>query len=267
MEMTKDVCRMIESCSCRFIENLYKHPHTHGDYELIFCLSGEAVAFIDTEKYVLTSGKGIFVFPNQLHYYDTQLKGEFGVVVFKPDIIPTLKDRLSRCVLTSPIFDFFDDKALVSVINSMRCDYDYLEDVNLLKFTGYTNFIVSYVYKKLEFTRVSHKEAELFEEIVDYCNQHYKEGFVLADLSKKLLVNPNHISKVFSLNMKMGIPQYVESLRFSDACRLLETTDYSIAEVSEEAGFGSIRSMNRAFENSLKTTPREYKRKMKDRRN
>ena len=263
MEMTKGAFRMIEPSSCRFTRNLYKYPHIHGDYELIFCLSGKAVAFIDKEEYVLTSGKGIFVFPNQLHFYNTLETGQFGVLVFKPDIVPTFKDKLSRRIPLNPVFDFFDDSELLAIINSMRCDYDYLADTNFLRLTGYTNFIMDYVYKKIKFTRVSHAEAELFEQIVEYCNQHYKKGIVLADLSKALLVNSNRISKVFGLNMKMGIPQYVESLRFSDACHLLENTDYSIARVSEEAGFGSIRSMNRAFESFLKTTPREYKKIMK----
>jgi transcriptional regulator GlxA family with amidase domain len=66
--------------------------------------------------------------------------------------------------------------------------------------------------------------------------------------------------------MKMGIPQYVESLRFSDACHLLEMTDYTVAKISEESGFGSIRSMNRAFESFLGITPKDYKKKMTDRK-
>jgi AraC-like DNA-binding protein len=257
---------MVEPSSCRFTENLYKYPHIHGDYELIFCVSGQAKAFVEKEQYVLTSGKGIFVFPNQLHFYETVEKGKFGVIVFKPEILPTFKKKLSRRVAASPYFDFSSDKEILSLIENMRTSYDYQSDKYLLKLTGYINFIIYYVYYKMDFLSIPHKDAALFEDIIEYCNKHYKDSVSVTALAKELATNSNRISRVFNTNMKMGIPQYVESLRFSDACHLLEMTDYTVAKISEESGFGSIRSMNRAFESFLGINPKDYKKKMTDRK-
>ncbi len=264
--MSLNGIQMIEPSSCRFTKVLYKYPHIHGDYELIFCVSGEANAFLDKEKYHLTAGKGIFVFPNQLHLYETLAEGEFCVVVFKPDNIPTFKKRLSRRVTNNPTFDFYDAPPILKLIENMRSNYDYQKDKYQLMLTGYINFLVYFVYSKMEFSSISHKDAALLEQVVEYCNQNYKAGVSVKEAAKVFLTNSNHISKVFNANMKMGIPQYVESLRLAEACHLLENTDYTVAKVSEEAGFGSIRSMNRAFESFLSITPRDYKRKMTDRK-
>jgi transcriptional regulator GlxA family with amidase domain len=59
--------------------------------------------------------------------------------------------------------------------------------------------------------------------------------------------------------MNMGIPQYVEFLRLSVACDLLKSTSKSVLEISEESGFGSVRSLNRAFSENLFTTPKDFR--------
>ena len=262
MERIFNCKKMIEPNSCRFTKTLYQYPHIHDDYEIIFCISGTATAFIDKEQYELTAGEGIFIFPNQLHFYQYSSGGEYGVVVFKPDIVPTFKRQLRDCVVSNPLFRFIDDKELFAVISKMRDEYDYAGDEYLLQLTGYINFLVCLIYPKIDVLFISHKDAKLFEQVIDYCNQNFKEGISVTELAKLLLTNANRISRVFNINMKMSIPQYIESLRFTEACNLLENTNFAVAKVSEEAGFGSIRSMNRAFIRFLNITPKEYKTKI-----
>ena len=52
-------------------------------------------------------------------------------------------------------------------------------------------------------------------------------------------------------------------LRVSAACELLLETRGRIADISEEVGFGSIRSFNRAFLKIMGRTPKEYRENVK----
>ncbi|MEE0945998.1 MAG: helix-turn-helix transcriptional regulator [Acutalibacteraceae bacterium] len=264
MKIPDNVHRFIEPSSWWFCKEVYPTVHVHGEYELIFCLSGEAYAYIDEKEYHLTDGKGVFVFPYQVHSYETVVKGEFCVVIFKPEMIPTFKEKLSRRIPEKHSFEFNGNDDISKVLYASKSQYDVEKDKYRLLLAGYINFMVDCVYKKMEFAHIDYKDAQLYEQILEYCNERYTETVFVSEIAKVLLTNPNRISRVFNNNMKMGIPRYIEALRFSKACQLIETSDYSIAKISEEAGFGSIRSLNRAFENFLKITPKQYKKRIEN---
>ena len=48
-------------------------------------------------------------------------------------------------------------------------------------------------------------------------------------------------------------------LRVNKACRLLDETDKNIVTISEEVGFGSLRTLNRSFLEIIGTTPVKYR--------
>jgi AraC-like DNA-binding protein len=57
----------------------------------------------------------------------------------------------------------------------------------------------------------------------------------------------------------MGFNDYVNSIRISNACRLLIESTSPISEISEEVGFNTVRTFNRAFVKHVGTSPREYR--------
>lgn len=259
LDFFDDYIKKIEPNSCCFTEDLYEVPHIHSDFELIFCIKGEAEAFINNDKYILHEGNGVFVFPNQMHLYKTVKNGEFCVVVFKPEVIPLLSNKLLSCTIKKHLFNYDNCETIVKLINDIRDNYDVGIDNSALQLTGYINFLLFYIYPKLELQTLSYGEVELLEQIKEYCHANFKEDISVSNLSKQLLTNANRVSNIFNKNMKMGIPQYVEFLRLSEAYHLLETTNYAISKISGEVGFGSIRSMNRAFMRFFNMTPSEIK--------
>ena len=52
-------------------------------------------------------------------------------------------------------------------------------------------------------------------------------------------------------------------LRIDKACDLLEETDKKTADISEDVGFGSIRTFNRAFLQISGITPLKYRNRYK----
>jgi AraC-like DNA-binding protein len=57
----------------------------------------------------------------------------------------------------------------------------------------------------------------------------------------------------------MGFNDYINSIRISNACRLLTESNAPISEISEEVGFNTVRTFNRAFVKHIGSSPREYR--------
>jgi AraC family transcriptional regulator of adaptative response / DNA-3-methyladenine glycosylase II len=52
-------------------------------------------------------------------------------------------------------------------------------------------------------------------------------------------------------------------MRLEEATRLLEESNLSVTQIANLAGFGSIRSLNRAFRQANGLSPTEYRKRRK----
>ena len=73
-----------------------------------------------------------------------------------------------------------------------------------------------------------------------------------------------HISHLFNNKLGISFNTYINTLRINTACDLLEETDKKTTDISEEIGFGSIRSFNRAFLQIMDMSPLQYRKLVKN---
>ena len=73
-------------------------------------------------------------------------------------------------------------------------------------------------------------------------------------------MNRFHISHLFNDNLGLSMSDYINSLRVSEAKRLLESSDMLITEIAQAVGFGTARTFNRVFLQQTGITPRDYRR-------
>lgn len=75
------------------------HIHkVHKEVELIYVRKGRAVAYADTNSYLLNQGEMFLVFPNQVHYYETKESGDFAILIFS----------------SNTVYGFFECKAVIN---------------------------------------------------------------------------------------------------------------------------------------------------------
>ena len=80
-------------------------------------------------------------------------------------------------------------------------------------------------------------------------------SLTLGEVAEQVHLSKYYISRLFNQKLKLSFSDYLNMLRVRRATRLLENTDKKIADISEDVGFGSIRSFNRAFLGIMKMTP------------
>jgi YesN/AraC family two-component response regulator len=100
--------------------------------------------------------------------------------------------------------------------------------------------------------------------IMNYCNENYHKPLSLTVLAKDLHLNKYCISHIMSNKLNIGFNDYINSLRVSNACKLLVKSDDTVTEISEAVGFNTLRTFNRAFSKQMNCTPSEYRRKKKN---
>ena len=102
-------------------------------------------------------------------------------------------------------------------------------------------------------------DSDALRAIVSYCTQNFSENLSLSMLEEKLHLNKYYISHLFSGKLGLRFNDYINSLRISEACKLLANSDLSITDISERVGFNTLRTFNRAFIKQMHCSPSAYR--------
>lgn len=84
----------------------------------------------------------------------------------------------------------------------------------------------------------------------------------LLDLAKAIGTNRTYLSKWFS-DHDITFYKYINNLRIEYAEQLLRTTDYSISQIQEKAGFSNKTTFFKYFAEHYNCSPTEYKKSVK----
>ena len=249
-----------DTISCTFCNELEENPHLHPEVEFIFCIEGKAGVLDMGNRYEISKGQAVFISPNQLHYYkNIQDNSKFGIFCFSPEIVYSYRKKFVSSNSQNPIFNFERYPVIKTLICELIDNYEQGDRASSALLTGFLNVLMYWIHDDLQFVEIEKGEAGLVNKILNYCLVNYRDRISVQTIAEELNTNSNNISHIFNENMQIGIPQYVNFLRVSEACRLLETTDYSISKISEDVGFGSFRNLNRLFMSILGTTPSDYR--------
>ena len=258
MSGTKRRIRIFTTCN-----RLQCSAHLHRELELVLYRTGETVAAADSRRYNLKPGDLFLTFPNQIHSYETAMKEDYSIMILKPDLIPELSDVLELSVPESAVvaggaFDprinaLFD--AIVAICRQPEESVPYRTE----KLHGYLLALFAEILSGMKLIGVPQDDSGALRSIIFYCTRHYMGDLSLSVLSDKLGLNRYYISHLFSQKLGMRFNDYVNSLRISEACRMLLNSDDSVTDICFHVGFGTLRTFNRAFIKHTGRTPSDYR--------
>jgi len=80
----------------------------------------------------------------------------------------------------------------------------------------------------------------------------------------RLGTNKNLFIDAFQFCFGTSFTEYINMMRLKESVTLLEQSDLLMEEISEKAGFGSVRTFYRQFQNKYNISPRSYRKLAKD---
>jgi len=139
----------------------------------------------------------------------------------------------------------------------------------LLIFYAVTGFYSKKIFRKPVKTEKKEgntdvgSNAKISEEeqiLLDYLASHYADpDFTLGKMSGTLKFSEKTISGIIKKHSSMSFKEYLNSIRLSEAKRLLNIGDKNISEIAYEVGFSSPNHFNRTFRNLEGCTPTEFR--------
>ncbi len=231
-------------------------PHLHKELELIYVEEGSTLAYADQNVYNIKAGELYISFPNQIHYYKNEENGLFRVLIVTPDLFYGLKDTFYGSIPESNKITLTEADPIKKYIEDI---YSIEGKADLTKFVGHFNLLMAELLPRLRLIPAISTDHATLRTILEFCATHYTEDLSLDFVANSLHLSRCYISHLFSKKLSLGFNDYINMFRVREACHLLLNTDRKIADISEEVGFGSIRSFNRAFLKLIDLTPAQYR--------
>ena len=92
----------------------------------------------------------------------------------------------------------------------------------------------------------------------------YRNPSITRDyVTEQLGTNKNSFIDAFQYCFNMSFTDCINKLRLKDAITLLEKSDLPIEEISEKAGFGSLRTFQRQFQIHYNMSPKDYRKSLR----
>ena len=241
-------------------------PHLHRELELVYFVEGEAIGVADSARSTLRAGDVFLSFPNQVHSYIRMTGVEkYAIFILKADMIPEFADLFASGVPESPVIQGAGNDPQIKLLFELlieSCKSTEENDAyNAAQRRGYLLALFSALLPRMKISKLSLGDSNTLRSIVAFCAQNYAENLSLTLLQERLHLNKYYISHLFNDKLKIRFNDYINALRINEACRFLANTESSITEISEQVGFNTLRTFNRAFMKHVGSSPSDYRKR------
>ena len=242
-------------------------PKGRLDYQLLYIVSGKGHFYFHGEDRIVYAGRMVLIQPRQEQRYEYfgEDKPEVYWVHFTGSDVKNIL-RSYNIPMDDPIF-----------YSGASSTYSYLfkEMIHELQSckTGYEDLLTMYlrqIFLLVQRTRqeerptVSTYIQEEMEFARRYFNEHYNEPISIQEYAESRNMSVCYFQRNFKQIVKHTPMQYLLTIRVNNAASLLETTDYSMAEIAAIVGYEDPLYFSRLFRKIKGVSPRDYRNLVKD---
>jgi AraC-like DNA-binding protein len=258
--------------------------HRHTYFEFLYCISGTIGQKINGIEYTLEEGDALIIKAGTDHstvaksdmiwfgfHFDIEMKEVYEVIqkIIHP-VISAQAETQGKSIqawIEQILLEF--DTQLVRRPEEKN-DSDPVENLNnsLLLLTIHAHileFIVVLTRYFLEQSRMEQSTALHMSQFrIAYQTAALMEATVtqstkVSDLAKQLNVHRSHLSECFKKVYGMSPRSYWSQIRLREAKKLLQETDLTIEEISEQLHYSSTSHFCYNFRQMTQTTPQQFR--------
>ncbi|MES2949484.1 MAG: GlxA family transcriptional regulator [Pseudomonadota bacterium] len=98
-----------------------------------------------------------------------------------------------------------------------------------------------------------------FQDLLVWMMDHPRADLSLQALAERVSMSERNFSRVFKQETNMTPAKFVEALRVESAKAHIEQTQWRFERVAQQAGFGSVDSLQRSMQRHASVTPEQYR--------
>lgn len=249
----------------------YRNPHIHRALEICLVLEGSADVWVQDHAFHATEGSLLMFNSGEPHEISATSASGVSIAYiqianhFCRDYIRPLRNLELLVNDADPNFSTEQKNRLTAqIIRTIRSYFDgendrlqLLSDVCTL-----LRLLLKYAPHRYldEAAYLAHgKKLARIQRITEYMDTHCTEHISLEEIAKQEQITTTYLSHFIRDNLNMSFQQYLNTLRFEKALKLIQTTDMCLSDVSLASGFSDPKYMKRMFFERFGCNPGTYR--------
>ncbi len=110
--------------------------------------------------------------------------------------------------------------------------------------------------------RSQRQGAQPVEYVLDYIRRNYNRRIAANELAERVYFNQDYLARLFKENTGYSITGMVQKVRVENVCRLLSTTNLTIAQIARECGFEDMKFFYKVFKKHIGVLPSDYRKQI-----
>ena len=250
----------------------YRTAHFHPEWELVWIVSG-ALSVRCAQRQTLCPAGSLCVFsPNRIHEFR---RGGDEATILCVQISPRLFSASFPALAALAADDFLlsdhlSEQQCASLRVRMRPLMEaYLDAAPCYELTcvslcaAILSFLLrNYPVRTMSEDELAHtgKRNERLSRFLAYVEQNYMRRLTLEEFASAEGCSVSYMSRFLHANLNQSFQEYVNTVRYHAACRLIAAGSGRMIEICEAAGFSDYRYFSRCFKQRCGMTPEEYSR-------
>jgi len=233
--------------------------HAHDFLELSVVMSGQAVYYIEKERYPVEKGDVLLLNPGISHYKRFEEGNACGLlhIGFRNLLIDG--DNQDHFPITNPLIKLksYQDEFLSLVQKIVAEEKQKLSGYEIILRSLFNQLLIVLMRDLTRETYVDHGRQLSFESVVEkkqivntiitYMAENYMNEISLEKLSENMYLSSVYISKIFKEETGDSPINYLIKLRLSHAYTLLASKQYSVKSVSTKIGYKDAYYFSKQF--------------------
>ncbi len=235
----------------------YRHSHNllhwHPDCELLYVEKGSIDVFCERQTHRLTRGEALYIDGGRVHYMSAcEADTTLIVIIFDYEI---LKPYLGEVRLLHPrLRGNYDIPAVYRTVRDILlrkapfCGLDATAHIMLLMADIFRGEEVA---PRPAQDETDKRFMSLIEQVAEK-----PECFTFSDAASFMGMSAGYFSRYFHSATGLTFSGFLNYARVEHAIELMRTKEYTMTEIADRAGFGTVRNFNRVFHAVTGYSPR-----------
>lgn len=252
--------RLLYVTHSSYDQGWHSSQHSHDFIELFYVVRGEGAFIVNNKEYQVEKNDLVIINPKINHTEKSSNNNSMEYITLGFDGV-SFNQKNSD--LKESIIIYQEDR--LDIIFLIRFLLNELKREDAQVFYISQNILELIILKLNQYENIEAQIAKpqkinsTMYEVKKYIDLNYSHNISLDDLARVSHLNKYYLSHSFKEETGISPIQYLNETRIKNAKILLESTNYSISEISRFTGFSSQSFFSQRFKEFTRLSPSQYR--------
>lgn len=234
-------------------------PHYHPQIEIMYFYEAENVEFYCMNKtFLMNAGDMVLSNPFQIHACADFKNAHICCIIISSAVTQEFSGiLLPNVIRDTEVRKYFDD---------IKRAHSETKKISDLYAVGAAYGLIGYLYKTYAPKQIERREtkkyaasAEAIQKALQYIDEHVTENLTLGEIASAVYLSESRFGHLFKSITGITPVDYIETVRLSNAQKMLKETKQPITEIAIDCGYDNISYFIHRFKLKTGTTPGKYR--------